>query len=105
MKTSCKSDFRLLRSELAAQVMFPETAVSPESLWGLVGAVVVLQSISTPISHKGGKKILFFFFFLPILLSTRAGYLETKRKSGLLRDHSCASKTVWVGFCLGFFST
>lgn len=47
----------------------------------MVGAVVLLQRISTPTSHKGGNKIL-----SPSLppLFTRAGYSETTTISGLL---------------------
>lgn len=104
-ETSCKRDFRLLCSKLAAQVMFLEIAVSPESLWGLAGAVVVLRSLSAPTSHKGGKNYIFFFFkffFLHILLFTRSGYLETTRKPGLLRLSQACIKNCW-DLVWGFF--
>lgn len=45
----------LLGGKLAARVMFSEMMVSPVSLWGLIGAVVVLQSLSVPTNYKGGK--------------------------------------------------
>lgn len=84
--------------------MFLEIAVSPESLWGLAGAVVVLRSLSAPTSHEGGKNYIFFFIYFFFAYSF-------VYKSWLLRDYqkTRAAKIIsgvhqkLLGFGLGFF--